>query len=152
MEALTEVHLECGPAELSRWVDDLSAYPQWMGLVHRASREPGDIPAWTVDLRARIGPLARSKRLRMVRTTPQGPGLVRFERRELDGRHHGRWELTARYGADGGGTALAVAARYDGPLWSAGLLERALNEEIERAKVRLAALVSEARDPDGPRR
>jgi len=142
--------LPCAPSQLAPWVDDLSAYPEWMGLVHRAAPQPGDGPAWAVDLRARVGPLARSKRLRMVRTTPPGPGTVQFERRELDGRTHGRWEFTVVYDAVAGRaehTDLSVVLRYDGALWTAGVLERILQDEIERSKERLYALVSEGRSP-----
>jgi hypothetical protein len=149
MELRVQLELPCEPPALAPWVDDLSAYPEWMGLVHRAVRQPGDEPAWAVDLRGRLGPLARSKRLRMVRTTPAGPGVVRFERRELDGRSHGHWELTANYDARGSGTAVDVVLHYDGSMWTSGLLERALHDQIEQAKERLRTLVSEGRVPGG---
>ena len=88
-------------------VDDLAAYPKWMSLVHSATRV-ADAPesTWNVELRASVGPFARSKRLRLVRTaydhgdTTLGAahgGDVRrivFERRETDGRTHAMWRLT----------------------------------------------------------
>lgn len=47
-----------------------SMLPQWLEIVTRAEPmgDDGNEPAWAVDLRGRMGPLARSKRLRMVRT------------------------------------------------------------------------------------
>lgn len=152
MRADVAIELPCTPEQLGPWVDDLSAYPEWMGLVHRAVPQPGDEPAWAVDLRARVGPLARSKRLRMVRTTGVGPGTVHFERRELDGRSHGRWEFTVVYGAVPRAeqrTNLTVELRYEGSLWTPGVLERILHDEIERSKERLRTLVSEGRSPSG---
>ena len=88
-------------------VDDLAAYPQWMSLVHSA-RRVADAPesTWNVELRASVGPFARSKRLRLVRTaydhgdatlgTTHGGDVRRivFERRETDGRTHAMWRLT----------------------------------------------------------
>ena len=47
---------------------------------------PGDEPAWEVELRARVGPFARSKRLRMALTEMVTDRLVVFERAEIDGR------------------------------------------------------------------
>ncbi len=90
----------CTPEVLFADVDDLGAYPScWLSIVPRAERaeaDPGDVgPAWAVELRGRIGPLARSKRLRMVRTALYVPHHVRFERRELDGRQHSPWVLDA---------------------------------------------------------
>ena len=149
MELRVQLELPCEPAVLAPWVADLSAYPEWMGLVHQAVRQRGDEPAWAVDLRGRLGPLARSKRLRMVRTAPSAPGEARFERRELDGRSHSHWELTARWSAHGSGTAVDVVLRYDGSMWTAGLLERALHDQIEQAKERLRTLVSEGQVPGG---
>jgi hypothetical protein len=173
IEIVDTVVLPCTPAVLSPWIEDLAAYPRWMALVHRAVALGGDPPGWSVDLRARLGPLARSKRLRMVRTVHEPLRRVRFERAELDGREHGRWVLAAEFvavepgtgepaaehgavgrDAGGGATNLVVSLRYEGGLWTAGLLDRALADEIERAKVRLAALVSAGADPrdGGPTR
>src|SRR6185437_9058063 len=77
---------------LFAWLEDLASYPRWLDIVARAEAvdaaagDPG--PAWLVDLRGRLGPLARTKRLRMVRTVHDLGAAVIFERRELDGRQH----------------------------------------------------------------
>jgi hypothetical protein len=136
---------------LFAWVDDLSRYPRWMGLVHRVESQPADddAPAWLVELRARVGPLARSKRLRMVRTEIEPNRTVVFERRESDGRGHSPWVLRVEVrpvadGSDGHDplSSLEVHLHYGGRLWTGGLLERALADEIERGREKLYELVS----------
>jgi len=119
-------------------VDDLARYPQWMGLVHEAVVV--DAGVWVVELRARVGPFARSKRLRMERVVCDEPQHVRFERREVDGANHGTWVLDARLSGTET-TDLRVELRYGGRLWSA-VVERVLRDEVERSKARLSDLVS----------
>ena len=132
------------PAEVFPYVVDLAAYPSWLRLVHAA--EPvGDSPAsaWSVELRARVGPLARSKQLRMERTMLVPDEVVVFERAEVDGRQHARWELRAELRSnDDHGTVLTMHLAYDGALWTGGLMERVLDEEIRRARAGLLQLVS----------
>lgn len=73
-------------------VSDLGTYPDWLDIVPRAvSVDPdgSDVgPAWSVNLRGQIGPLRRSKRLRMVRTVAVPGELAVFERHEVDDRTH----------------------------------------------------------------
>lgn len=134
----------CPPDELFAWVDDLGRYPEWLDIVPRAQEaepRPGDPgPAWAVDLRGRLGPFARSKRLRMVRTRHEGPSLVTFERREDDGREHARWLLAAGIEPVGEGSRLTMHLHYGGRL-GGPVVERLLAEEIRRSKPRLLALV-----------
>ena len=136
----------CSPEQLFEWVADLGRYPQWLDIVPRAvpaAGGDGDAPAWTVDLRGRLGPFARSKRLRMVRTRFDEPKAVAFERRELDGRSHSPWLLEAKV-ADGanGGSRLTMRLHYGGGLWGP-LVERLLTDEIEHSKPRLLELLPE---------
>ena len=152
MDADVSLEAPCSPAELFVWVEDLSRYPQWLELVPRAEVAPaidGDPgPAWTVDLRARLGPLARSKRLRMVRTTrrppgPDGaPGVARYERLEHDGREHPDWILQAEVSATGsGGSRLTMHLHYGGDLFGP-VVERLLGDAVTRSRPRLLALVN----------
>ena len=123
-------------------VEDLGRYPEWLDIVPRAVAETGsgDEPEWTVDLRGRLGPFARSKRLRMARTTHDAPTRVVFERRELDGRDHSPWVLSAEVTTDGdAGSRLTMHLHYGGGLWGP-VLERLLRDEIESSKARLIAL------------
>lgn len=147
MDLTSALVAPCPPDELFRAVDDLTAYPGWLSIVPRADAVdpgPGDIgPAWSVDLRGRLGPLARSKRLRMVRTVHERPHHVRFERAELDGRTHSPWVLDARVETDPGGSRLIMALHYGGSFGGA-VLERMLTDEIERSRPRLLALVAPA--------
>ena len=131
-------------ARLFACVDDLGRYPAWLDIVGRAERAPpapGDPgPAWVVDLRGRLGPFARSKRLRMVRSRHEPPGAVTFERRETDGRAHSPWVLRAEVagGEDGAPSHLTVHLHYGGSLWGP-VFERLLGDAIERSRPRLAA-------------
>lgn len=147
MEIVAEMDARCAPVELFGWVEDLSRYPEWLEIVTRAERaDDGDsaerdgAPAWAVDLRGRLGPLARSKRLRMVRTEHVSPRKVRFERVERDGRSHSPWTLEAEVSGANGESHLTMRLRYGGGLFGP-VLERVLRDEIERSRLRLGALV-----------
>lgn len=134
------------PDELFAVVGDLGTYPAWLDIVPRA--DPDDAatsdvgPAWSVDLRGQLGPLRRSKRLRMVRTSSVDDRLVVFERREVDGREHSDWVLRARIGADADPsvTVLTMELHYGGSLWMP-MLDRLLADEIERSRGRLLSLL-----------
>lgn len=126
-------------------VADLAGYPAWMGLVHSSAVVPdADPPAWVVEIRARVGPFARSKVLRMERTRHEPDRAAAFERREVDGRRHARWALDVELLASGDSTEVTMRLAYDGALWTGGLLERALDEEIRRGRAGLIRLVSDA--------
>jgi hypothetical protein len=144
MEVTADLLAPCSPERLFGWVDDLAHYPEWLDIVPRATPveahggDPG--PAWSVDLRGRLGPFARSKRLRMVRTVHEAPERVRFERLEHDGRRHSPWVLEARVAPDPGGSLLTMRLHYGGSLVGP-VVERLLADEIRQSKPRLLALV-----------
>jgi hypothetical protein len=130
------------------YVDDLGAYERWMPMIHDVEPLPvvdGENPAWTVELRAQVGPLARSKRLRMERTAHEINRLALFERNEDDGRSHSSWVLRAELadaGGDGPHTALTMSLSYDGSLWSGALLQRVLDDQVRQGSDALLALLS----------
>jgi hypothetical protein len=120
-------------------VDDLAIYPRWLDIVPRA--EPAGDEAWLVDLRGRVGPFARSKRLRMVRGERRPDELTVFERAELDGRQHSPWVLRAEVEALGeSASRLTMRLHYGGGLWGP-VLERLLGDTIEKSRPRLLALL-----------
>lgn len=138
----------CSPEELFAFVDDLGRYPAWIGLVHAAAPVDGGdgagggAPEWQVELRARLGPLARSKRLRMRRTVHDTDAHVAvFERHEVDGKQHSPWVLRAEVSPSADGAALHMHLHYGGGLWTGGVLERALADQITNGRERLLALV-----------
>jgi len=139
--------VECEPAHLFSFVEDLTRYPQWLGIVHRVQATApigADLgPAWLVDLRGRLGPLARSKRVRMVRTDHAPGALAVFERLEEGDRSHSRWDLRSEVTSAASGSRLVMELRYGGGLWAPGL-ERLLRDEIERSRLRLVALATGA--------
>lgn len=149
MDVSAELDAPCAAPELYAWVGDLARYPAWLDIVSRAdptsgvAGDPG--PAWSIDLRGRLGPLARSKRLRMVRTVDGGPSTATFERREDDGRSHAAWVLRADITAVSGGSRLTMHLHYSGALWGP-VIERLLGDEIRRSRPRLLACVAAAGD------
>lgn len=137
------------PADLYVVVSDLATYPEWIDFVHKVEpAEPDDgEPAWWVTLRARLGPLARSKRLRMVRVVDSAPdrsgnGLVRFERRETDGRDHAEWILEVSIQPADIGSEAHCRLAYTGGLWAAPL-EPLLDQAASESSRRLAQLVDQ---------
>lgn len=107
-------------------VGDLATYPEWLGLVTETASAEGDgeQPAWSVTIRAKVGPFARSKKLRMVRTAHDvvdGVTTIRFERKEIDGRDHSPWTLDATVGSEDAGSTVTMDLRYGGRLWTAPL-------------------------------
>lgn len=139
MHTSESVLVPASPDVVFPFVVDLGAYPRWLPLVHAA--DPVDDAAWTVELRARVGPFARSKQLRMERTATVPDVSVVFERREVDGRHHAAWTLRAELDAADDGTLLTMHLAYDGRLWTGGVLERVLDEEVRRGRAGLLELV-----------
>lgn len=118
--------VDASPEATMAALADLGTYPSWLSLVTAAepgATAPGDpeVLAWIVTLRARLGPLARSKRLRMVRTELDERS-VRFVRSETDDREHADWVLSAELEplADGR-SDVEVHLHYGGALWSAPL-------------------------------
>ena len=145
MRTTATLEAPCPPEVLSAHVESLDRYPVWMSLVHRATPERADTDeraAWDVELRTRVGPLARSKRLRMVRTVHDPGRRTVFERREVDGREHAPWQLTAIVEECDPGCRLTMHLAYGGALWTGGVLQRILDAEIRRASERLLELVS----------
>lgn len=149
MEIEASLDAQVSAKSLFRVVEDLALYPRWLDMVRRAEptapSEDDEGPAWDVELRGRIGPLARSKRLRMVRTQIVEGTHVLFERREGDGREHSTWVLEANVGEvpeESGAARLTMVLRYSGS-FATGVLKRLLKDEIERARPRLVALATE---------
>ena len=143
MDVAASLDAPCPPSVVAPWVDDLERYPAWLSIVTRAEPvEPhGTAPAWSVDLRGHIGPLARSKRLRMVRTVHEPERLVVFERSEGDGRQHAPWVLRAELTPTPAGSHLTMHLHYGGSFWGP-VLERLLRDEIVQGSQRLLALVT----------
>jgi uncharacterized protein YndB with AHSA1/START domain len=147
MDISSSVDISASPTRLFPWVSEMERYPSWLTIVTSVVPAPSADGALghVIELRGRLGPFARSKRLRMVRRTCVEPTEVVFERFELDGRQHAMWRLAASVEAiDGGRTSrLTMRLGYDGALFGS-VVERLLGDEIETAKERLAQVVAQA--------
>ena len=143
---INEVIRGASPEGLFEQVAVLDNYPLWMRLVHRVTPLDADEGrlAWWVELRAKVGPLARSKQLRMVRTVFEPGRRVRFERIQHDDRDHAEWILRAEVGEQSeAGTHLTMHLEYTGDLWSSAILGRILDDEVRRGSAALARVFSE---------
>ena len=142
MKLVERTTLPVPPSAVRPHVADLTAYPRWLDLVSRvrptesATDETG--PAWFVDLRGRVGPLARSKRLRMVRVLDDVHHL-RFERREVSGRRASPWQLDVQLAGEET-TELTMHLAYGGRWWGP-VIERVLRDAVAEAKPELRRLV-----------
>jgi hypothetical protein len=116
-------------------VRSLDGYPTWIGIVHEVERENDGV--WRVELRGKVGPFARSKRLRMVRVTDDAPRTAVFERQEVDGRRHAAWRLTAIVHEVDGRSTLTMQLHYGGSLFGGGMLEKVLGEQIVASREKL---------------
>ena len=143
---VTAVITGASPADVFAQVESLDTYPAWMRMVHAVAPDvPEDgQPSWQVELRARVGPLARSKRLRMVRTVFEPDHRVRFERVQDDDRDHAEWILNATVAPDPAGTLLTMGLEYTGDLWGDSLLRPLLDEEVRRGRDALQDVVNAA--------
>jgi hypothetical protein len=148
MKYEVEIDLPVEVGAVLPYIEDLMKYPLWMGLVH-AVGPADDGGGHQVELRGKIGPFARSKRLRMIRVEQPDPLHIRFERHETDGRSHGQWVLEANLSSGimssgmtspQSGTRLFITLNYEGSLWSS-VVERVLADEVERSKSRLRDLL-----------
>ena len=154
VDLTADLDAPCPPERLFESIDDLGDYPQWLEIVQRAEPteshpdDDGDA-AWLVDLRGPAsGPLARSKRLRMVRTTLRRtePGALRAAR--------ARRAAARRLGARGRVVPDAEVARLEmrlhyGGAFGGPVLERLLGDAIDRSRPALLALVTECGSAGG---
>lgn len=123
------------------FVNDLSRYPSWMPLVHSA--EPCGEDVWDVELRAKVGVFARSKRLRMRRTIDDGTVIV-FERDENDGKQRSPWIMRVVLEPLENGCRVRIDLSYGGSLWTGGVLDRVLASHVDAGKEGLRSVVQGA--------
>ncbi|MFM8779576.1 MAG: SRPBCC family protein [Acidimicrobiaceae bacterium] len=96
MDLVASVEVPVSVEKLFDYVADLANYSSWLEFVHKVELVGESVETdatWLVELRAKLGVLARSKRLRMTRTLCEHPRQVVFERRDQD-RHHGSQQKT----------------------------------------------------------
>lgn len=127
MHQTVSAPVAASPERVAAIISDLATYPDWLDLVTAVtSVDSGEEqPAWLVTIRATVGPFARSKKLRMVRTIADLTGetsAYRFERKEVDGRDHSAWTLDAAVTTvSPHASSVTMDLRYEGGLWTAPL-------------------------------
>lgn len=149
MDLEETIDLVATRAQVVDVLSDLASYAEWLDIVSLAEPagvEIDDRPVWMVELRARIGPFARTKRLRMVRTVLDiGPDRteVLFTRREEGARDYSDWTLSVVV-EDAGAAECRVVLRlhYGGSLWTPGPLERVLADQVRVGRERLSRVVA----------
>ena len=138
MKYSSSVTLDAPVDKVRPFVSDLAKYPLWMPLVFSATSSEVDV--WDVELRAKVGVFARSKRLRMRRTV-DSDSLYVFEREETDGRRHSPWLMRVSVVPSEEGSLVTIDLSYGGNLWTAGVLDRVLASQVDAGKKGLASLV-----------
>lgn len=123
------------------FVEDLVAYPAWMPMVHEVAAVGEGV--WSVELRAKVGVFARSKKLRMRRTMNE-ENIIVFERDEDDGRQHSPWVMRVSLSPSATGTNVTIDLSYGGSLWTAGILDRVLASQVDAGKAGLVRAVQGA--------
>lgn len=141
MKYTSSVVIQAPPSSVLPHVNSLDEYPAWMPLIHSIETDGSD--AWIVELRAKVGVFARSKRIRMRRTTNTTSHIV-FERDETDGRTHSPWVLSVDLDERSGSTEVTMNLSYGGNLWTAGVLDRILASQVEVGKQNLVKKVQGA--------
>ena len=148
MDVTANVDVPVSTEKLFNYSSDLKNYESWLEMVHSVNLVEDDalsthgLKTWIVELRARLGPFARSKRLRMVCASCEAPYRVVFERAENDGRSHSAWVLSATVSQTANGSSLQTNLHYSGSLFTGGLLERALADQIKLGQEKLIQLLS----------
>jgi len=145
MDLIASVEVPVSVEKLFAYVADLANYSSWLEFVYKVEvvGDSSETDAtWLVELRAKLGVLARSKRLRMTRTLCEPTRLVVFERREQDSRRHSDWVLRVTVSPTATGSRLETNLYYSGNLFTGGILERALNEQIATVREKLIQQLS----------
>lgn len=145
MDLVASVEVPVSVEKLFDYVADLANYSSWLEFVHKVElvgESTETNTTWLVELRAKLGVLARSKRLRMTRTLCEHPKVVVFERREQDSRRHSEWILRATVSQTATGAKLETNLHYSGNLFTGGMLERALSDQIATGREKLIQQLS----------
>ena len=141
MKYSSSVYVPVASNVVRPFVENLSAYPAWMPMVHQVIALSDFV--WSVELRAKVGVFARSKALRMRRTVNEDNVIV-FEREEDDNRHHSSWVMRVALSPSTGGTNVTIDLSYGGTLWTAGILDRVLASQVDAGKEALVRAVQGA--------
>lgn len=141
MQKNLTINIKAKPKQLFDVVADLETYPEWLELVDNV--QTGDSQhqsAWLVTLKARLGPISRSKKLRMVKSVNYPK--VEFERAETLTKDFSQWKMLAEVSESSEGSTVNIELSYGGRFWSS-TLEKVMESQIERVAKRLESYVNE---------
>ncbi len=131
MQTQVTVDVAAQGSEVFAVMADLSNYRELIPLVHSVKQVASSEPwLWEVELRAKVGPFARSKKLTMTRTVNESPNRLVFARHETDNRDHAQWTLSVDITDAGAATQISLHLLYGGRLWTGGVLEKILHDNI----------------------
>lgn len=151
MKLTSDLLVDAPPAAVVDVLADLSTYPAWNDLV--SSAEPLEQladdagPVWRTTLTAKVGPFARSKQLRFVRSAlntddETSVTTISFSRSEDDDRSHASWTMECSISPEDSSSRVQLTLAYDGGLWVPAL-GSVLDGAIERSTRRLPSYVQE---------
>ncbi len=138
MRQSVELVVKASTEEAFAALRDLETYRDWLGFIHSVDElVAANETSWNVVLRSELGPFARMKKLRMVRTSELPYSSVTFSRVEIDGKEHSNWTLDVScLSLTETTTQLSLTVVYSGGFWSRPL-ESVFNSHVEDAKVKL---------------
>ena len=147
MKRTIEIRVNAPVEKVFETLRDLVIFQTLLGFVDSVEPETpesdSELAAWQVTLRARIGPLSRMKRLRMVRTKDNANSHIIFSRQETDGKEHADWVLNIGLISLGAKEAtITIEISYRGKLWN-GSVDKALQSHIESAQKKLDEILNE---------
>lgn len=142
MNVEADFEAPCPPELLFSIVEDLAEISPWLDLLGDAvpcSPAQGDIgPAWDSTFAIKLGPLTKTKDVRLVRIVHKAPSEVVYERHEVpvEGRDPSQiamWRLTLKVRPVDSGSRLDVHVFYGGDALG-DMAEGILTKELKKSR------------------
>lgn len=132
----------CAPEVLFAITEDLANISPWLDLLGAAvpaSPDPSDVgPAWDATFVVKLGPLTKTKDVRLVRIEHEPYKSVVYERHEIptEGKDPSKiamWRLTLKVSPTNDGSSLFVNVFYGGDALG-DMAEGILTKELNKSK------------------
>lgn len=141
----------CTPELLFSIVEDLTNITPWLDLLGGADPSPVDPsdagPAWDATFAIKLGPLTKTKDVRLVRIVHTPPTDVVYERHEfpIEGKDTSQiamWRLTLRVTPTDTGSSLHVHVFYGGDALG-DMAEGILTKELKKSRPALRKAIEQ---------